>query len=87
MFGDGRGKRLLGSGRDLVRLELGGQPARVRGRPDGGGFRLEAAEAVAGWFPDSIHRGPHFGEERLLGTAHQYQLLTDWHTRCPEGYA
>jgi aspartyl-tRNA(Asn)/glutamyl-tRNA(Gln) amidotransferase subunit A len=31
--------------------------------------------------------GPHFGEERLLNAAHQFQLQTDWHTRCPEGYA
>jgi aspartyl-tRNA(Asn)/glutamyl-tRNA(Gln) amidotransferase subunit A len=31
--------------------------------------------------------GPHFGEERLLNAAHQLQLQTDWHTRCPEGYA
>ena len=31
--------------------------------------------------------GPHFAEERILNCAHQYQRLTDWHTRCPEGYA
>jgi aspartyl-tRNA(Asn)/glutamyl-tRNA(Gln) amidotransferase subunit A len=38
--------------------------------------------------PVGLHLvGPHFGEERLLSTAHQYQQLTDWHTRCPEGYA
>ena len=38
--------------------------------------------------PVGLHLvGPHFGEERLLNTAHQYQLQTDWHTRCPEGYA
>lgn len=27
--------------------------------------------------------GPWFGEERLLAIAHQYQLLTDYHTRMP----
>ena len=27
--------------------------------------------------------GPWFGEERLLAIAHQYQLLTDYHTRNP----
>ncbi len=38
--------------------------------------------------PVGLHLvGPHFGEERLLNAAHQYQLQTDWHTRCPEGYA
>ena len=42
----------------------------------------------AGELPVGLHLvGPHFGEERLLNTAHQYQLQTDWHTRCPEGYA
>ena len=30
--------------------------------------------------------GPHFGEARLLGIAHQYQLMTDWHRRMPPGY-
>ncbi|MFK8051545.1 MAG: Asp-tRNA(Asn)/Glu-tRNA(Gln) amidotransferase subunit GatA [Woeseiaceae bacterium] len=29
---------------------------------------------------------PAFGESRMLSCAHQYQLLTDWHQRCPEGY-
>jgi aspartyl-tRNA(Asn)/glutamyl-tRNA(Gln) amidotransferase subunit A len=38
--------------------------------------------------PVGLHLvGPHFGEERLLNTAHQYQSQTDWHARCPEGYA
>jgi aspartyl-tRNA(Asn)/glutamyl-tRNA(Gln) amidotransferase subunit A len=31
--------------------------------------------------------GPHFGEQEILRTAHQYQLQTDWHTHCPEAYA
>ena len=30
--------------------------------------------------------GPHFGEARLLGVAHQYQRATDWHRRMPPGY-
>jgi len=29
--------------------------------------------------------GNTFQEARLLNVAHQYQLATDWHTRCPEG--
>ncbi|RTL56551.1 MAG: Asp-tRNA(Asn)/Glu-tRNA(Gln) amidotransferase subunit GatA [Rhodocyclaceae bacterium] len=29
--------------------------------------------------------GPWFGEAKMLGAAHQYQLATDWHTRAPEG--
>ena len=27
--------------------------------------------------------GNYFGEARLLNVAHQYQLVTDWHTRAP----
>jgi aspartyl-tRNA(Asn)/glutamyl-tRNA(Gln) amidotransferase subunit A len=30
--------------------------------------------------------GPHFAEEKILNVAHQYQLLTDWHKACPEGF-
>lgn len=30
--------------------------------------------------------GPHFGEQALLAAAHQYQQLTDWHTKGPEAY-
>lgn len=31
--------------------------------------------------------GNHFAEARLLNSAHQYQLATDWHTRMPESFA
>ncbi len=38
--------------------------------------------------PVGLHLvGPHFGESVLLRCAHQYQQATDWHTRCPEGFA
>ncbi len=30
--------------------------------------------------------GPHFGEERVLATAHAFQRETDWHRRIPPGY-
>jgi len=30
--------------------------------------------------------GPHFSESRLLAVSHQYQQLTDWHRRVPNGY-
>ena len=41
-----------------------------------------------GELPVGLHLvAPHFGEDRLLAAAHQYQLQTDWHTRCPEAYA
>jgi aspartyl-tRNA(Asn)/glutamyl-tRNA(Gln) amidotransferase subunit A len=30
--------------------------------------------------------GPHFAEGRLLGAAHQFQQLTDWHTLHPPGF-
>jgi aspartyl-tRNA(Asn)/glutamyl-tRNA(Gln) amidotransferase subunit A len=37
--------------------------------------------------PVGLHLvGPHFAESMLLNVAHQYQLLTDWHRACPEGY-
>ncbi|MBI3043880.1 MAG: Asp-tRNA(Asn)/Glu-tRNA(Gln) amidotransferase subunit GatA [Betaproteobacteria bacterium] len=29
--------------------------------------------------------GDYFAEARMLGIAHQYQLVTDWHTRAPQG--
>ena len=45
---DGAGAILLGSGRDLVRIDLGGRPVRLSGRPEGGGFRLEAAVGPGG---------------------------------------
>lgn len=28
--------------------------------------------------------GPHFGEQRLLHAAHQFQRATDWHARAPQ---
>jgi aspartyl-tRNA(Asn)/glutamyl-tRNA(Gln) amidotransferase subunit A len=31
--------------------------------------------------------GPHFSEEMLLGCAHQYQQLTEWHTMAPGKFA
>lgn len=30
--------------------------------------------------------GPHFSEARLLNIAHQYQQVTNWHKRLPEGF-
>jgi aspartyl-tRNA(Asn)/glutamyl-tRNA(Gln) amidotransferase subunit A len=29
--------------------------------------------------------GNYFAEARMLNVAHQYQQVTDWHTRLPEG--
>ena len=31
--------------------------------------------------------GPWFGEAKMLGAAHQYQLATDWHRRMPDSIA
>ena len=31
--------------------------------------------------------GRWFDEARMLNVAHQYQQVTDWHTRLPEGLA
>jgi len=42
----------------------------------------------AGGLPVGVQLiGPHFSEERLLNTAHQYQQRTDWHLKAPAGYA
>ena len=30
--------------------------------------------------------GPYFSEQRLLNIAHQYQQISDWHTRTPPGF-
>ena len=30
--------------------------------------------------------GKHFAEAQLLNAAHQYQQVTDWHTRIAEGF-
>ena len=37
--------------------------------------------------PVGLHLvGPHWAEESLLRTSHQYQQQTDWHKQCPEAY-
>ena len=37
--------------------------------------------------PAGLHLvGNYFTEGRLLNVAHQFQQVTDWHLRCPEGY-
>ena len=37
--------------------------------------------------PVGLHLvGPHWAEESLLRTAHQYQAQTDWHRACPEAF-
>ena len=30
--------------------------------------------------------GPYFSEAKLLNIAHQYQQVTDWHTKTPAQY-
>ncbi len=37
--------------------------------------------------PVGLHLvGPHWAEESLLRTSHQFQQQTDWHAQCPEAY-
>jgi aspartyl-tRNA(Asn)/glutamyl-tRNA(Gln) amidotransferase subunit A len=31
--------------------------------------------------------GPHFAEEAILACAHQYQMVSEWHHKCPEAYS
>ena len=47
--------------------------------------------SMPGGFVDGLPVGvqllaPYFQEGRLLNVAHQYQQVTDWHTRAPEGF-
>ncbi len=42
----------------------------------------------AGGLPVGLHLvAPHFAEADLLKAGHQYQLLTDWHSRSPKAYS
>jgi aspartyl-tRNA(Asn)/glutamyl-tRNA(Gln) amidotransferase subunit A len=42
----------------------------------------------AGGLPVGVQLiGPHFGEAKLLGAAHRYQQVTDWHLKTPAGFA
>ena len=51
---------------------------------------LPALSVPAGFvdgMPVGLHLvGNYFAEGRLLNAGHQYQQVTDWHTRCPAGY-
>jgi aspartyl-tRNA(Asn)/glutamyl-tRNA(Gln) amidotransferase subunit A len=51
---------------------------------------LPALSIPAGFvdgMPVGLHLvGNYFAEGRLLNAGHQYQQVTDWHTRCPAGY-
>jgi aspartyl-tRNA(Asn)/glutamyl-tRNA(Gln) amidotransferase subunit A len=51
---------------------------------------LPAMSLPAGFvdgLPVGLHViGDYFTEGRLLNVGHRYQQVTDWHTRCPQGY-
>ena len=51
---------------------------------------LPAMSIPAGFsngLPVGLHvTGNYFEEGRLLNVGHQYQQVTDWHTRCPQGF-
>jgi aspartyl-tRNA(Asn)/glutamyl-tRNA(Gln) amidotransferase subunit A len=51
---------------------------------------LPAMSIPAGFsngLPVGLHvTGKYFDEGRLLNVGHQYQQVTDWHTRCPQGF-
>ncbi|MBT8081932.1 MAG: Asp-tRNA(Asn)/Glu-tRNA(Gln) amidotransferase subunit GatA [Gammaproteobacteria bacterium] len=54
-----------------------------------GGFpAMSIPCGFVGGLPVGLHLvGHHFDESALLRCAHAYQQETDWHTRCPEGFA
>ncbi|MEN8206476.1 MAG: Asp-tRNA(Asn)/Glu-tRNA(Gln) amidotransferase subunit GatA [Pseudomonadota bacterium] len=51
---------------------------------------LPAMSIPAGFcngLPVGLHvAGNYFKEARLLNVGHQYQQVSDWHTRCPQGF-
>ena len=48
---------------------------------------LSIPAGLVGGMPAGLHIvGNYFDEGRLLNVAHQFQQVTDWHTRCPRGY-
>lgn len=48
---------------------------------------LSMPAGFVGHLPVGAHLiGPHFSEAGLLQIAHQYQQVTDWHQRIPEGF-
>ena len=51
---------------------------------------LPALSIPAGFsngLPVGLHvTGNYFQEARLLNVGHQYQQVSDWHTRCPQGF-
>jgi aspartyl-tRNA(Asn)/glutamyl-tRNA(Gln) amidotransferase subunit A len=51
---------------------------------------LPAMSVPAGFsnaMPVGLHLvGNYFEESRLLNAGHQYQQVTDWHTRTPQGF-
>ncbi len=48
---------------------------------------LSIPAGLADGMPAGLHIiGNYFDEGRLLNAGHQYQQVTDWHTRCPAGY-
>ena len=48
---------------------------------------LSAPCGLVDGLPVGLHLvGPHWAEEAILRTAHQYQQQTDWHTLGPEAY-
>ncbi|MDX1696841.1 MAG: Asp-tRNA(Asn)/Glu-tRNA(Gln) amidotransferase subunit GatA [Thiohalobacterales bacterium] len=48
---------------------------------------MSVPAGLVGGMPAGLHIvGNYFDEGRLLNVAHQFQLATDWHMRCPQGY-
>jgi aspartyl-tRNA(Asn)/glutamyl-tRNA(Gln) amidotransferase subunit A len=48
---------------------------------------MSVPAGLSNGMPVGLHLvGNYFEESRLLNAGHQYQQVSDWHTRTPQGF-